>query len=602
MPKSHRQRSTKRDLRFRTLQTELLRSNDELKEIEVSFSSETPFERLGIGTEVLSHDPDAVDLSRLNTEGPVLFDHERHRVIGRVMRSWIDGVTRTGRAILRFGKSPLAVETYKNIRDGITRGISVGYTITQIVKRPGGILAVKWIPHEISIAPVPADVSVGVGRSLSNHNHKSANRRITMSQTDQQTAELKLLRRKESLRNIAQTLSRRGITVDESEIERAAKSDTDDATFLRRHLEADAGPQGGADPFILDQRSHGSRNQEFSLTRAIRQLASNRPLDGYEAECSQELERTTGLSAKGILVPTSLFHQRSGHAEGKRTMFAGDFQSAGALVGVDQGPTIEKLDAMPTVERAGATVLRGLSGTLVLPRQTEGATAEWLAESGTVDSSKLKFDDITLTPHRLSTMSVYSKQLLVQTSGDIENLVRRDLALRIALGLDFAALAGSGTGGQPRGIYSLDTDTSGIGTVDFGGAPTWEKIVEFESELGSADALRGNPQFVVSPAVAGKWKGVTKDSGSGRFLMEGGQVNDYRAHMTTVLSETAFANRALFGNFSDLIIGQWGALDLLIDQYTLADQGRVRVVVTQLADVAVRHAASFVVSTDNANQ
>ncbi len=594
MPNRNRQNRQHRQITH----VQVVRTDADTRTVELSFSSDTPI-RAGEVEEILVHNPDAVDLRRLNAGAPLLFEHDTERQIGVVQRAWVENGK--GRATVRFGNGSFAKQVFKDVRDGIRQLVSVGFRILDAIEQGGRRIVRKWEPLEVSIVTISADHSVGVGRSLSNHSN-TASRRITMPQTLEQDNELKLLRRKESLRGIAQTLSRRGIDVDESEIERAAKSDTDDATFLRRHLEADAGPQGGADWNILDQRSRGSRNQEFSLTRAIRQLASNRPLDGYEAECSQELERTTGLSAKGILIPTSLFHQRSGHTDGRRTMFANDFQSAGALVGVDQGPTIQKLDATPTVESAGATVLRGLTGTLVLPRQTAGSTAEWLPESGTVDSSKLKFDDITLTPHRLSTMSVYSKQLLVQTSGDIENLVRRDLALRIALGLDVAALAGSGTGGQPRGIYSLDTATSGIGTVDFSGAPTWEKIIEFESALGSADALRGNPQFVVSPAVAGKWKSVSKDSGSGRFLMEGGMVNDYRTHMTTVLSETAHANKALFGNFADLIIGQWGALDLVIDQYSLADQGRIRVIITQLADVAVRHPASFVVSTDSANQ
>ncbi len=594
---NHRQNRRKGDLRFRTLQTELLRSDDGRNEVEVSFSSEAPIERPGIGTEILAHNPESVDLTRLNTEGPVLFDHERHRVLGRVMRAWIDPVTRTGRAILRFGKSPLAVETYRNIRDGITRGISVGYTITQIVKRAGGIVAVKWSPHEISIAPVPYDVSVDVGRSYS----QPPTTRIM--KTQEQDNELKLLRRKESLRGIAQTLQRRGIDVPDAEVERAARSDVDDATFLRRHLEANAGPQGGADPYILDQRSHGSRNQEYSLTRALNLLSQSRPLDGLEGEVAQELSQKVGVQAKGVLIPLSILGQRAGAAHNQRSaMTAGNFASAGALTGIETGPMVEKLEVQSIAEEAGATTLNGLTATVSLPRQTKGSVAHWLSESATVDSSKLEFNDITLTPHRLSTMTAFSKQLLVQAVPDLENLIRRDLSLRIALGVDRAVFVGRGVEGEPRGIFNLSTATSGIKTMSFSGAPAWDSIVEMETKIAEANALRGRLAYVTSPSAVGVWKGTSVDAGSGVFLTQNGVTNGHPTLATNQMAETDFANRAVFGNFNDVVIGRFGELDVVVDPYSLSDQGRVRVVITQFCDIAIRHPESFCVSTDDANQ
>jgi HK97 family phage major capsid protein len=187
-----------------------------------------------------------------------------------------------------------------------------------------------------------------------------------------------------------------------------------------------------------------------------------------------------------------------------------------------------------------------------------------------------------------------TRQLLIQSSLDVEALIRNDLTSAIALTIDKAGLEGAGTSGAPTGILS----TSGVNTVTaFAAAnPTFAEVVTLETAVAEDNALMGNLAYILPAGMYGALKTTEKAAGTAQFVIEpGGTMNGYRA----IVSNQATAGNLYFGNFSDLLIGMFGGLDIVVDPYTASTTGTIRVVALQSVDVAVRHAVSFAFGNDS---
>jgi HK97 family phage prohead protease len=156
-----------RDLEGKYQRAELTTFDEvEDRTYEFPFSSEYPVARY-FGNEILSHEEKAADLARLNDAAPLLFNHNPDRVIGVVERAYIDGQKRRGYVRVRFSRNPFAQEVLGDVKDGVLRNVSFGYSIDKMEERGGGdFVATAWTPYEVSVVSVPADPSVGVGRSL----------------------------------------------------------------------------------------------------------------------------------------------------------------------------------------------------------------------------------------------------------------------------------------------------------------------------------------------------------------------------------------------------------------------------------------------------
>ena len=245
--------------------------------------------------------------------------------------------------------------------------------------------------------------------------------------------------------------------------------------------------------------------------------------------------------------------------------------------------------------------MTGLNGNLAIPRQTGGATAYWVAEGVAPTESQQAFDQVGLTPKTVAAFTDFSRKLLLQSSLDIENFVRADLATVLALELDRAAVNGSGSGSEPRGILN----TSGIGAVAGGTnglAPTWANIVALETAVANANAAVNNLGYLTNTKVRGQLKGTEKWSTSGNPIWQDSSnpLNGYKAGVSNQVpsnltkgTSSGICSAILFGNFADLIIGMWGSLDVLVNPYILSGTGSVRIEVFQDTDIAVRHPESF---------
>jgi HK97 family phage major capsid protein len=328
--------------------------------------------------------------------------------------------------------------------------------------------------------------------------------------------------------------------------------------------------------------------RQFSFVRAINALAN--PQDkrawanaAFEREVSDAAQKTYGRSAQGIFVPNEVVHA-------KRDLTVGTASAGGNLVATDllAASFIEMLRNRSVVQRAGATVLNGLVGNVAIPKQSGAATAYWVAESGAPTESQQTLAQVTMSPKTVGAYTDFSRKLMIQSSIDVESMVRRDLATVIALAIDAAALYGTGSNNQPTGIKLV----SGINTKDFAATnPTFAELVGMESEVATDNADIGTMTYLFNPAQRGALKTTEKSSTSaGQFVWEAGNtVNGYR----TEVSNQVTAGDVFFGNFADLLIGFFSGLDLMVDPYSNSTSGTMRVVALQDTDIAVRNAVSF---------
>jgi len=339
--------------------------------------------------------------------------------------------------------------------------------------------------------------------------------------------------------------------------------------------------------------------RRYSLLRAINLLASGKPVDGLEGECSQEEARRLGRDPSGFFAPMDVFAQA--RAE-KRDMSVGSATNGGYLVGVDQdyANMVALLRNQSHVLGLGARVLTGLKNDVSIPRVLTGATAYWVSETGTITSSNATFGQIAMKPRRLGASVPYSKQFLAQSGIAVEMFVRDDVLGAFGVELDRVAINGAGAS-EPLGILNLATADRAT-SVTFGAAPTWAKVVSFETNVETANALGlpgGNYAYLTTPGVKGSWKTTAKVSNTASFLWENGDiVNGYAARSTNQVP----SNKVVFGQFGQVIYGEWAGIDVTVDAITLATSGQVKVTIQKLVDMVIRQGKAFSVSADAGNQ
>ena len=336
----------------------------------------------------------------------------------------------------------------------------------------------------------------------------------------------------------------------------------------------------------------------FSIVRAVNALVTGNWNDaGFEREMSDEMAGKLGKRAQGFYIPTDVL---------MRDLNVTTSTAGGHTVATDllSGSFIDMLRNKMATVGLGATMMNDLVGSIAIPRQTGGATSYWVAESGAVTESQAAFDQVTMSPKTVGSMSDISRKMLLQSSMDVESFVRNDLATSLALAIDSAAINGSGASNQPTGILN----TSGIGSVvggTNGAAPDWADIVDLESAVAIDNADMGALGFLTNAATRGKLLQTEKASGTAQYVWsDSNTLRGYNAAVSNQVPSngtkgtgTALSSM-VFGNWNDLIIGTWGGIDINVDTSTGSASGTVRVVALQDVDIAVRHAESFAAMTD----
>ena len=596
----------------------------EKRTVELSFASETPVDRW-YGQEILDCAEKSCDLSRLKDGAPLLHNHNPSEQIGVVEDARMHE-DRKGRATVRFSRSQKGEEAFQDVIDGIRRKVSVGYQVNKMEPDNDAAEVAKtgvkpkeeeelpmfritsWVPYELSLVSLPADNSVGVGRSQTNQSITTMpdpipagtdpTPAITVNEKDVRAAEQNRVR---EIYAIAARFKvpdeRRDKAVNDGESLDAYKD-----WVLKEHLKAE--PVQVSPDIGMSRRE----KKRYSLVRALALLANNRPLDGLEKEASDATAVRIKNTPQGFFIPHDLtsfddpemtramIQMSPSMRANLRTMSASTFAQGGAAIQTDVlgGSLIELLRNRMYLTRLGCRNLSGLVGNIAIPRQSGPATAYWLAEGATLTATNQALAQLGLTPKRLAAQTVYTKQLLAQSSLDVEAFIREDLMAVLAIAKDLDGLSGTG-GSQPLGILN----TPNIGSFTIGGATAWANVVNFESTVAAANADVPTMNWLMSPTARGKWKTYVKVANYPVFLIEDNEANGYPVFATNQLSTT---NQAIFGNFADCIYGDWAGWDVVVDPYTQAATGAVVITMMIFCDFGVRHPASFCISLDSAAQ
>ena len=339
----------------------------------------------------------------------------------------------------------------------------------------------------------------------------------------------------------------------------------------------------------------------FSYTKYFREIIEQK-LSGFEQEMAEEAKREAGqigISLKGFGIPSVVLSNKRA-AAGQNVTTPAD---GGYLVQEEGLVYVEALRAKLFLTSVGATFLTGLRGDLPLVKGGQ-FTAEWLLENGAITSTgKVAFSKHTMKPKRVVMSGAYSNQLFLQSSIDIDNYIINELAKTHAQALNTAAINGSGTGGEPTGILN----TAGIGSVvggENGAKLDWGKIVDLETAIATENADLGNLAYLSNAKVSGFLKKTEKSTNTAKYLLEGKLLNDYNFIKTNLVPSNIAKGSGkglsalIFGNFADLVIGQWGGLDFIIDPYSLKKSGDIEIVASAFHDIALRNEKSFAAMKD----
>jgi HK97 family phage major capsid protein len=575
------------------------------RRVTLAFSSEAPVDRV-FGVEVLDHGDGAINNSFIGSgRAPLLVDHDMTDQVGVVEQISL-GADRVARAVVRFGRSARAEEIYQDVQDGIRANVSVGYVIDEMVldgERDGREVyrATRWTPLEISIVSIPADASVGVGRALDAQTittiippkeSQKMDSQIPagdagMKAERERAAAILELGSRHSQREFAEQAIRDGASVEQF---RGALLD-----------KVSSKPLATADIGLTTQEA-----KEFSFARAIHALSN--PTDAraqraaaFEFEASQAAAAKEGRNSRGLTVPTDVLFAKRDILTGTGTGTA----KGGNLVATDllAGSFIDVLRAKMVTAQLGATYLTGLQGNVAIPKKTSASTVAWVAENSAPSESTNNpaFSQVTLSPKTLAGFVDFSRRLMLQSSLDIESLIRNDLATSIAVAMDNAAISGSGTN-RPTGILN----TSGIGSVTLatnGAAPTWQMVVDLvrEVEIDNVDA--SSAAFLTNAQVKSRLARTPRQTSGieGNFILQPpfsdlyGYPLSVSQQVPSNLTKGTGTNLSalIFGVWSDLVIGQWSGIDLMVDPYTGSSAATVRVTAFHDCDFAVRYPESF---------
>lgn len=552
--------------------------------------------------EVLRVTPEAVDLTRLNGGAAVLRNHDTDHTYGVVKRAFIEGGRLYTR--LRFRKNePEAVAAFRDAVDGTLPNVSLGYQPLETeFRQENGVRigeVTRWMPFEVSVAVgVPADATVGFYRSMTKTGESkmeveskeptSDELRAKIRELEEENAQLKKRsedpppedgekedpppeEKKEETRSAC----------NESEL-RAMAATFNRLDLLPGALQRNLTPEAFKSE-LQNNLYRGSikvmEKREYSIVRAIRSLVDESVDAAVEREESARLYREAGLkpSRGSIMISTRAFD--------------GTANVGKALIGTDHRADMF-IDKLRTVMAVQPTFMDGLVGNVDIPLLSGSSTVNWVVGlNSDAAETKPATDSITLSPKKLTGYVDVGLDLLTQGTPDATNIVLNDLFEVMARKLENTILKGATV--STLTIPGL-AGTTGVKTVVIADVTnaTWQDMLKFEAAVSSY-ANMGNVQFILSGPDRAMFKGISKDTGSGRFICESNEIDGYKAAISGELA----SGDIFFGDFSRILVGRWGGLEVMIDPYSLSKSGGVRLVVRMICDIAVRQPEAFVKRT-----
>lgn len=590
-------------------------------------SSEAPVERW-FGTEILSHDAKAIRMDRLHGgAAPLLFNHDWSDPVGM-----IDGARiKDGRLYVdaTMFSTARAQEVATMVEQGL-RNVSIGYEIEELTEdtKRNVFTATRWAPLEVSVVTIPADPGVGIGRS--DDPSTKAVRMVraviepaasaalpgapTMAENQaaagQSAADPKIVitedhaprlspveverERRQAIINMAKASNIDSRTeerwiMDGTPLDKVAKEVLDVIEERGKTK-----PQSAAELGL----SRGEQ-QRYSMFRVMRMLSARNPQESqtlsaeaaYEVECSKAVAKALGRQPDGIFVPADILRRPIANAT--RAMTSQPGASGGYLVDTDNLGFIDLLRNRSVLSQMGARTLSGLQGNVAIPRQSAAGTMAWQAgETATATAADQTLGQYSMTPKTAIAVTEVGRTLMMQSSPSAEAMVTSDLAKVVALGVDLAGLTGTG-GAQPLGIEN----TTGVTTGQDAANATYAKMLAFQGVAAAANAMLDGPGYVTTPAVAAILMAKSRFANTDTPLWDGSIMDGKMCGVRAMASNQVTAAHCIFGSWSEVLIGEWGVLELTMNPYQSFNAGVIGIRAIYTVDVLIRYPAAFVVSS-----
>ena len=254
---------------------------------------------------------------------------------------------------------------------------------------------------------------------------------------------------------------------------------------------------------------------------------------------------------------------------------------------------------------AGATMITGLQGNVSIPKRATSSTAEWFGadDADAISESVGSFGTVAMTPKSIGVYSKFSRLMQLQSTPQIEQLIRSDFLELIGSGIDAAAIAGTGSSSQPTGILSQSgTTVLALGTN--GAALSLDNLLTLKKNVAAANADDGTSCYLINPKVESALSQLKNSDGLYHLNPYDLPLGEQRFAGRRMLVSTNVPSNlskgsgnnlsaAIYGRFSDLLIGQWSGIEIETDIYSDFAKGTVGVRALATIDIAVRHGESF---------
>ncbi|CTW32015.1 phage prohead protease%2C HK97 family [Escherichia coli] len=621
-------------------------------EFEIAFSSEQPYQRqfwdeqnqeMVVLDEILVHTPEAVDLSRLNNNAPLLFNHNFDNHIGVVCNARIDA-DNVGRALVKFSKhGTLANDIRNKVIEGTMEKISVGYDIKEyhIDYTKGQLIVTKWAPYELSFVTVPADDTVGLNRSLNtitvnleakrdmtkeqieeikeeqesaqveetpveenkeSEVEETQERQVEENKEDENLEDGKDAEHPESVDDDSSTVreteevkeEREAAPVEEEKIEEVAERSEEDELEIReiarelliddeelkralaiKDMTPEAFRTKALNNLVNAQRNNEQQIKDskmektFDLNNVIRSLVDGEALGANEAEFSAMAATATmqrGRAARGgsVFVP----------AAAMRAAAAGNTKATLTAVTDEKLLTesyIEMLLPASCLGRLGVTVLSGLNSPIAVPKMTASSVEAFgfVDENGAAPESHAEFSNVKMAPKTFAGGNPISRQSL-KTVPNIATLITDHINKAVRIKLEQLILSDKENARGPAGLVKQLVDASRVTKKT---AFSYKDLLKEIAALTDAGVPAQAIKFAMSGATAAELESTPKsDRGDAQgFIMENGKIAGYEVVTSGVIP----ADTIVLGDFSGIIVGEWGGLELDLDDSTYRAQSAI---------------------------
>ncbi len=619
-------------------------------EFEIAFSSTLPYQRqfwdeqnqeMVVLDEILVHTPEAVDLSRLNNNAPLLFNHNFDNHIGVVCNARID-TDNVGRALVKFSKhGTLANDIRNKVIEGTMEKISVGYDIKEyhIDYTKGQLIVTKWAPYELSFVTVPADDTVGLNRSLNtitvnleakrdmtkeqieeikeeqesaqveetpveenkeSEVEETQERQVEENKEDENLEDGKDAEHPESVDDDSSTVreteevkeEREAAPVEEEKIEEVAERSEEDELEIReiarelnindeeleralavKDMTPEAFRTKALNKIATAQRNNEQINKEqimektFDLNNVIRSLVDGDVLGANEAEYSAmaagaAMQRGRAARGGSVFVPAAALRAA---ADGNTKATLTDITDEKLLT----ESYVEMLLPQSVLGRLGVTVLSGLNAPIAVPKMTASSVDAFgfVDENGAAPESKAEFANVKMAPKTFAGGNPISRQSL-KTVPNIATLITDHINKAVRIKLEQLILSDKDNTRGPKGLVKQLVDA---GRVTKKAAFSYKDFLKEIAALTDAGVPAQSIKFAMSGATAAELESTLKDNGVSGYIIENGKLAGYEVVTSGVIP----ADHIVLGAFDGIMIGEWGGLELDMDDTTYRAQSAI---------------------------